>query len=237
MPIDPKNKPFHTGKEPGRAWNTREVFQPGAGRQIKTLLLEDDPEDLTILKKLAKGSEYRVIKFVTAGRLEEAEKLLLKECFDLVISDLTVPDSRGLDTFRGLRARAPGTPIIILTGMDDEDMAVQAVREGAQDYLRKGELTATALLRAAMYAIERNELIKERLRLIDELTRTLSKVKVLSGLLPICAGCKKIRNDKGYWEQVELYLKEHADIEFTHGFCPDCMEKLYPEFAQAKSKK
>ncbi len=203
---------------------------------IKTLILEDDPEDILILEKLIKGVKLRAIRFISVIKLAEAVDLLKKENFDLIISDLTVPDSRGLETFRGLRAVAPKTPIVLLTGMDDEVMAVQAMREGAQDYLIKGEITPNLLLRAASYAIERNTLIQERLKLITELTDAISKVKALTGLLPICAGCKKIRNDKGYWEQVENYLKAHADIEFTHGFCPDCMERLYPEFTKEKKE-
>jgi DNA-binding NtrC family response regulator len=206
------------------------------GKLIKTLILEDDPEDMLILEKIIKAVKLRDIRFSAVTKLAEAVDLLKKEKFDLVISDLTVPDSRGLETFRGLRAVAPKTPVILLTGMDDELMAIQAMREGAQDYLIKGEITASLLLRAASYAIERNTLIQERLKLIAELTDAVSRIKVLTGLLPICAGCKKIRNDKGYWEQVETYLKAHADIEFTHGFCPDCMVRLYPEFMNDKKK-
>jgi DNA-binding NtrC family response regulator len=206
------------------------------GKLIKTLILEDNPEDMLILEKLIKGVKLRDIRFIAVTKLAEAVALLKKDKFDLVISDLTVPDSRGLETFRGLRTVVPKTPIVLLTGMDDEAMAVQAMREGAQDYLIKGEITPNLLLRAASYAIERNTLIQERLKLITELTDAISKIKVLTGLLPICAGCKKIRNDKGYWEQVENYLKAHADIEFTHGFCPDCMERLYPEFMKEKGK-
>ncbi len=203
---------------------------------IRALILEDNPEDMLILEKIIKGIKLRDVRFVAVTKLAEAVAHLKKETFDLVISDLTVPDSRGLETFHGLRAVAPKTPIILLTGMDDETMAIQAMREGAQDYLIKGEITSSLLLRAVSYSIERNTLIQERLKLITELTDSISKVKVLTGLLPICAGCKKIRNDKGYWEQVENYLKAHADIEFTHGFCPDCMERLYPEFMQGKKK-
>jgi len=197
---------------------------------IKALLLEDNPDDLLILEKLIRSIPRLDIRFTTSKNLSEAVACLKNEQYDLIVSDLTLPDSSGLETFRGLRAQALKTPVILLTGVDDEDMAIQAVREGAQDYLVKGEINANLLLRAIVYAIERNRLKEERENLIKELTDALSKVKILSGLLPICAGCKKIRNDKGYWEQVELYLKEHADIEFTHGFCPDCIQKLYPEF-------
>ncbi len=69
----------------------------------------------------------------------------------------------------------------------------------------------------------------ERERLITDLREALSKVKKLSGMLPICASFKKIRNDKGYWNQIERYLKEYTDADFSHGICPECAKKLYPE--------
>ncbi len=71
----------------------------------------------------------------------------------------------------------------------------------------------------------------ERERLVSELREALTEVKTLSGFLPICASCKNIRNDTGYWQQIESYLREHSDVEFTHGICPECVGKLYPEFA------
>jgi PAS domain S-box-containing protein len=77
---------------------------------------------------------------------------------------------------------------------------------------------------------ERKRAEKERERLIRELQDTLAKVKQLSGMLPICSSCKKIRNDKGYWSQVEVYIRDNSEAEFTHGICPECMKKLYPDF-------
>lgn len=77
---------------------------------------------------------------------------------------------------------------------------------------------------------ERKRQEKERLRLIDELKEALRRVKTLNGLLPICASCKKIRNDGGYWEQVETYIRSRSNAEFTHGICPDCVRQLYPEY-------
>lgn len=72
----------------------------------------------------------------------------------------------------------------------------------------------------------------ERERLIAELQEALAKVKTLSGLLPICAACKKIRDDNGYWNQIEEFIQSHSEAEFTHSFCPDCMQHLYPEVFQ-----
>ncbi len=83
---------------------------------------------------------------------------------------------------------------------------------------------------------ERKNLEKEREVMIRELTDALNKVKTLRGLLPICSNCKKIRDDKGYWNQIEEYIKEYSDAEFSHSICPECAQKLYPEFYKKKSE-
>ncbi len=78
---------------------------------------------------------------------------------------------------------------------------------------------------------QRKQEERERLGLIQDLSEALASVNALSGLLPICSGCKKIRNDAGYWQAVEVYIKEHSNADFTHGLCPDCAGRLYPEYA------
>ncbi len=85
---------------------------------------------------------------------------------------------------------------------------------------------------------EKKRAEQEREKLIAELQEALANVKTLSGLIPICASCKKIRDDRGYWNQIENYLKEHSEAEFSHGICPDCAQRLYPEvWAQISEKK
>jgi PAS domain S-box-containing protein len=81
---------------------------------------------------------------------------------------------------------------------------------------------------------ERKKMEEERTKMIQQLNETLSKVRTLSGLLPICANCKKIRDDKGYWQKLETFVHEHSDAEFSHSICPDCMEKLYPDFSKPR---
>ena len=76
---------------------------------------------------------------------------------------------------------------------------------------------------------DRKRAEEERERIIQELQGALQRIKALSGLIPICAGCKKIRDDQGYWNDVELYIRKHSEAEFSHGLCNECMEKLYPE--------
>jgi two-component system, cell cycle sensor histidine kinase and response regulator CckA len=84
---------------------------------------------------------------------------------------------------------------------------------------------------------KRKEAEEEREKLIHELQEALSKVNTLSGLLPICASCKKIRDDKGYWNQIESYITTRSEAEFSHGICPECLKKLYPDFLEDEDKK
>jgi hypothetical protein len=70
---------------------------------------------------------------------------------------------------------------------------------------------------------------KEREKLIEQLNKTLAEIKVLKGIIPICASCKKVRTDQGFWQQVEVYIRDHSEAKFSHGICPDCAEKLYPD--------
>ena len=76
---------------------------------------------------------------------------------------------------------------------------------------------------------ERKVIEKQREKLISELKDSIGKIKTLSGLIPICASCKKIRNDQGYYEQIEQYIMQHTDANFTHGICPECTIKLFPD--------
>jgi hypothetical protein len=76
---------------------------------------------------------------------------------------------------------------------------------------------------------DRKKLEAEKDELIAKLGTTLDKVNLLSGLIPICASCKKIRDDDGYWSQIEVYIRDHSEAEFSHGICPECSKRLYPE--------
>jgi hypothetical protein len=78
--------------------------------------------------------------------------------------------------------------------------------------------------------IERRQAETQREHLIKELQDAASRIKVLSGLLPICASCKKIRDDKGYWNDLETYIADHSEADFSHGICQDCARRLYPEW-------
>lgn len=192
---------------------------------IHVLLVEGDPAYVEYIKDLI-TEVIREIKILVdhAPSLAKAIDLLDKKDFDVVLMDLMLPDSMGLETFQQFNQRAPNVPVILLSSLDDSQVATQAVSEGAQDYLPKRGLSSRLLLRSIRYAIERHKLVLN-------LQQALNEVRTLRGFLPICSNCKKIRNDKGYWQAVEVYVQEHSDAQFSHGICPECLKKLYPEFA------
>jgi PAS domain S-box-containing protein len=128
----------------------------------------------------------------------------------------------------------------------DRDLLLKTLREQGKisnfefELVRKDGGTVRAILSAVQEGetlsgmildiTERKQAEEERERLIQELTEAIAKIKTLSGMLPICASCKKIRNDSGYWQQIEGYIRDHSEAEFTHGICPDCMRKLYGKY-------
>jgi CheY-like chemotaxis protein len=136
---------------------------------ITVLLVEDDEEDQHLiiedLKPLA--GEYRL---VCAGLLKEAVELVTSRSFDLIMLDLGLPDSQGLDTFIRLHEKAPEVPFVVITGRDDDDTAMQALKAGAQDYLVKGRIGRELLRRSIRYSIERQQLLLriERERVIRD---------------------------------------------------------------------
>jgi len=104
-----------------------------------------------------------------------------------------------------------------------------------QPYVVNG--TVAGLIGVARDITSRRQLEEERERLIAELRDALASIKTLKGLLPICSSCKKIRDDKGYWSQIEAYVSNHSEAEFSHGICPECARRLYPQFYAKNTEK
>ncbi|MEH2368562.1 hybrid sensor histidine kinase/response regulator [Nostoc sp.] len=122
---------------------------------IKVLLIEDNPGDVLLLQELFKEVTTVVVELMPVERLYEAVNYLTNETFDVILLDLSLPDSQGLQTFVIARNQAKATPIIVLTGINDETLATSAMQQGAQDYLVKGQVTGDLLVRSMRYAIER----------------------------------------------------------------------------------
>ncbi|MDZ8087717.1 MAG: response regulator [Nostoc sp. DedQUE12b] len=127
-----------------------------AGKNIiKVLLVEDNPGDVLLLQELFKEVTTVVVELMPVERLDEAVNYLTNEIFDVILLDLSLPDSQGLQTFVIAHNQAKATPIIVLTGINDETLATSAMQQGAQDYLVKGQVTGDLLVRSMRYAIER----------------------------------------------------------------------------------
>ena len=126
-----------------------------AGKNIKVLLVEDNPGDVFLLQEFLKEVTTVVVDLMPVESLSEALNYLAKELFDVILLDLSLPDSQGLETFVIAHHEAKATPIIVLTGINDETLAIRAMQEGAQDYLVKGQVTGDLLVRSMRYAIER----------------------------------------------------------------------------------
>jgi DNA-binding NarL/FixJ family response regulator len=200
----------------------------GENKPINILLIEDDAGDVVLIREYLAEGMKSPCNLVQAGRLDKAlEHLAREEFFDVILLDLGLPDTQGYTGFERVYARVPRVPIIVLTGRDDDALAIETVQKGAQDYLVKGQVNSGILVRAIRYAIERQ-------KLRTQLESSLREIKTLRGFLPICASCKKIRDDKGYWTQMEMYISEHTEAEFSHGLCPDCADRTYAEFLKLK---
>lgn len=143
--------------------------------RVRLLLIEDNPGDARLIGEMIGDAEKESFLLENAARLADGLEVLGRGGTDLVLLDLSLPDSRGLDTLARVRACAPGIPVVVLTGWNDWDIAVRALREGAQDYLVKGEFDGILLVRSMRYAIERKRAEEEIRALNAELERRVSE--------------------------------------------------------------
>jgi diguanylate cyclase (GGDEF)-like protein len=150
--------------------------------QVKVLLVEDNQEYAWMLRLILEKTESISFEIAHVEQLQEAFHQVDKQEFDIILLDLTLPDSRGYNTFCEMYSQAPYIPIVVMTALDDKSLALRAVREGAQDYLVKGDVDASQLVRAIQFALERHQTLENlrRLSLVDELTGILNRRGFLS---------------------------------------------------------
>ncbi len=154
---------------------------------------------------------------------------------DLILLDVNMPGLSGFDLCRQLKARddTRDIPVIFLTARMATDDVVEGFNAGGVDYVTK-PVNSQALRARVRTHIELKKARDKQAELIEQLQDSLAQIKQLKGFIPICAHCKKIRNDEGFWQKVEVYIEHHSDATFSHGVCPDCIERYYPGLGEKK---
>lgn len=201
---------------------------------MRILIAEDDAVSRRLLEATLVKWEYEVI--TTTDGLQAFDVLSQPDAPSLAVLDWMMPGMDGAEVCR--RARSLGADrllyIILLTAKGRKEDIVQGLTAGADDYVIKP--FDRSELKARINVGERILRLQAELAArVKELELALANVKLLQGLLPICCYCKKIRNDQNYWQQVDTYISDHSEAQFTHGICPECRDKIVkPELERIK---
>lgn len=173
-------------------------------KRFSILIVDDEPKNIQLLGSILKGNDYDV-EFATDGG--KALEWMDDKDFDLVLLDIMMPGLNGYEVCERIRAdkRKSHVPVIFLTAKTETDDIVKAFAVGGTDYVTKPFKTPELLARI----------------------KTHVEIKTLRGLIPICASCRKVRDEEGLWQQMESYIERHTNAFFSHGICHECAEKLY----------
>jgi DNA-binding response OmpR family regulator len=193
---------------------------------MRILVAEDQSVSRHILVANLRKWGYDVMAVENGTQAWEA---LQEEGPQLAILDWLMPGMNGIEICRQIRQcpRAQPKYLILLTARRGQEDKIQGLQAGADDYVTKpfNREELRARVQVGIRVLELQGALAQRVR---ELEEALASVKTLQGLLPICSYCKKIRNDRNYWQQVEGYICDHSEAQFSHGICPEC----YTQFVQ-----
>jgi phosphoserine phosphatase RsbU/P len=202
---------------------------------MKVLIADDDPVSRRLLEASLEKWGYDAISVVNGSA---AWKIMQEpQPPQLLILDWLMPEIDGLELCRRARSLRllQSCYIILLTARATKSDVVEGLESGADDYITKpfdpGELRAR--VQVGKRVIDLQTALAERLNHLEE---AMARVNQLQGLLPICSYCKKVRDDKNYWHQVESYVARHVDVRFSHGVCPDCIGRLRQDLAIPEHK-
>lgn len=207
---------------------------------MSILIVDDSPDQQALLRSiLGKAGHADVLSADSAeaaGRVLNLDGDSATHKIDLILMDVLMPEQDGVETCRQIKrcAHLEDIPVIMVTAKSDLGNLQEAFAAGAMDFISKPVNNIELLARVSSALLLKQEMDRRKNRELElrrsneELQQALKEVKVLRGLIPICASCKKIRNDGGFWQQIEEYLGEHSEAEFSHGLCQPCIKKLYP---------
>jgi two-component system, response regulator PdtaR len=193
--------------------------------KARILVVEDEAIVAMDIADTLRNIGHEVTDTVPSG--EQAIASTKENRPDVILMDIGLKgEMDGIETAEKIRSQYC-IPVIFLTAYADEKTLERAKITAPCGYLTK-PFEETDLRIAVEVGLYRAKLESEREVLIRELREALAKIETLSGLIPICSWCKKIRDDKGYWQAIESYIKEHSKAEFTHSICTECEKKYFP---------
>jgi sigma-B regulation protein RsbU (phosphoserine phosphatase) len=208
---------------------------------VAILIVDDSRDEQALLSTRLRAAGYEAL--IVADSAEAVLEMLSQNSagqrmgeIDLILMDIMLPGVDGLEACRRIKATEwlQDIPIIVITVKTDEQALLAAFAAGAMDYIRKpvnpAELVArvSSALALKKERDTRKAREQELLMRTQELEQALREVKVLHGLIPICAKCKRVRTDNGDWQYLEEYIQAHSEAEFSHGICHVCMKEVYP---------
>ena len=199
------------------------------------LIAEDEATNRLLLERALQRWRHEVT--VTENGAQAWEVLRGSSPPQLAILDWMMPEMDGIEVCRRARTMLGQVQlyIILLTALDSEDDIVTGLEAGADDYVTKpfDHRELHARIDVGKRILDLQSDLSNRIR---ELEASIAREKTLQGLLPICSYCKKVRDDQNYWQQVEGYIEDHADVSFSHGICPDCYTNIVePQLEQLKN--
>jgi len=199
------------------------------------LIAEDEATNRLLLERALQRWGHEVT--VTENGAQAWEVLRGSSPPQLAILDWMMPEMDGVEVCRRARTMLGQVQlyIILLTALDSEDDIVTGLEAGADDYVTKpfDHRELHARIDVGKRILDLQSDLSNRIR---ELEASIAREKTLQGLLPICSYCKKVRDDQNYWQQVEGYIEDHADVSFSHGICPDCYTNIVePQLEQLKN--
>jgi CheY-like chemotaxis protein len=195
-------------------------------QKSRILVVEDEAIVSADIQDRLHALGYEVAGTADTGAGAIAQAALLRP--DLILMDIMLKgDMTGTEAAGRIRSQLQ-LPIIYLTANSNDDTFIKARDTGPFGFILKPfeEATLKVNIEIALY---KHRLDSEREDLIRQLQAALAEVKTLGGMLPICCTCKKIRDDRGYWNQIETYIKQHSSVTFSHGYCQECAIKFYEE--------
>jgi CheY-like chemotaxis protein len=193
---------------------------------ILILLVEDNPADTSLIKEYLSDNPPFRYELLEADSLRMSLSLLSHYDFDIVLLDLELPDSSGLDTARRVITEYAETAVLVLSRPENKEVTRQAVRYGAEDYLEKDFLSPLLLFKSISYAIGRKKILQEKYDILSDLVLALEKIEYLESLLPICVGCKKILQEDNKWLHLDDYVNQPSSRKIIRPICPDCRKDI-----------